>query len=146
MSSVESRREMIVSLGAAATVGIAGCRTTENTTTESGSGNESQYSGVSNERAKEIALEAEFGYVEDQLANADCLADWGTSGSAVQEEAAIDYRTSEGVYVDVVVGYWTATRNMEGDSGSEARYFVTRDETERVDGTDISPCANATVR
>jgi hypothetical protein len=75
VSPVESRRRIVRSLGAVAAFGIAGCNTTESTKNRFASGNDSQYSGLSSKRAREITVEAEFGHVEDHLEKADCLED-----------------------------------------------------------------------
>lgn len=144
MEPVESRREIVRALGTVATFGIAGCSTADSIKRGSATVNDDHYSEISDARARELALQAEYEYVENQLEKADCLEEWGTSGSTVREEAKIDDRTTAGVYVDVIAPYWTSTKHKVDDTGSEARYVITQNEGNRVDGKDIAPCANAT--
>ena len=97
--------------------------------------------GVSNGDAKERALSAEEDHIARQFENASCVEGWGlTSYAGVEEEATVTNRTADGVYVAVTHPYWYSTEDVEADVGSEARYLVTADATERIDGTEVSPC------
>lgn len=98
-------------------------------------------SGVSNGDARERALSAEEDHIARQFENASCVEEWGlTSFVGVEAEASVTNRTADGVYVAVTHPYWYATEQEEADVGSNARYLVTDDATERLDGTEVSPC------
>lgn len=97
--------------------------------------------GVSNGDAKERALSAEEDYIAEELESAACVESWGlTSYAGVEAEARVTNRTDDGVYVSVRHPYWYSTEEVEADVGSEARYLVTGEATERVGGTEVSPC------
>lgn len=135
-----SRRALIRTAGACLVLGSSGCVADDLTggTTET-----IAESRLSDEAAEEAALAAEKQYLETQLGAADCLNSWGTSGSTVQERAAAGRRTASGVYVDVTSGYWISRQEDDvGDTGSEARYLITPEEAERVEGDSVSPCSD----
>jgi hypothetical protein len=98
-------------------------------------------SGVPTDDAKERALSAEEDYITRQFENASCVEGWSlTSFVGVEEAATVTNRTADGVYVAVTHPYSYSTEQVEADVGSDARYFVTADTIERVDGTEVSPC------
>lgn len=90
--------------------------------------------------ATDRALTAEEAFVSERLANASCLESWGTDPTVVDREATVADRTRDGVEVNVTQPYWYATERDEADDASRARFVVTRNDTERLDGDDVTPC------
>jgi hypothetical protein len=134
---MKSKRDFIRSLGVILTIGLGGCTSSGNSGTEPQTVSESE---ISDEDAKERALQAESQYIRTQLEGADCLHSWDDS-STIEEQATVTQRTGEGVYVDVVSPYAISrTEDSVGDTASEATYIVRPDETERIAGDDVSPC------
>ena len=98
---------------------------------------------LSDENAREMALEAEKSHLESELRDAECLHSWGTDGSVTPKEADAVCRSADGIHVDVVHPYWTSREEDDVlDAASDARYVVNEEETERVGGDAISPCEN----
>jgi len=96
---------------------------------------------VSNDDAKDRALAAEEQHITEQLENAPCVEGWSpTSFVGLEEAATVTNRTAEGVVVQVRHPYSYATEDEEADVESTARYLVTIEEAQRIDGTDVSPC------
>lgn len=127
MPSTFTRRKILRSTGIALGLGIAGCTTAE-----------SSEPSVSNQTAKNRALDAEESHLADQLQNASCLEDWGTTETTVSKRATVTKRTSEGVYVEVTHPYWYTKDDTESDQGSDALYVVTDETTERESGDSVS--------
>lgn len=97
--------------------------------------------GVSNDEAKDRALAAEEAYITEQLENASCVQSWSLrSFVGIEEEATTLNETATGIYVEVSHPYSYATNTTEADVGTEARYFVTANMTDRLAGTTVSPC------
>lgn len=97
--------------------------------------------GVSNDAAKEQALDAEEAYITEQFEDAPCVESWSlTSFVGIEEEASVLNRTADGVYVDVTHPLSYATDEEEADVKTEATYLVTPDAVRRVSGTNASPC------
>ncbi|WP_430506481.1 hypothetical protein [Haloparvum sp. PAK95] len=92
---------------------------------------------VTDEEAKERALNAEEKYLKDHLSNATCLNDWGTTPTTASKQATVTKRTAEKVFVEVTHPYWFSTNRSEADSSSEAVYTVTADTAERKSGDNI---------
>lgn len=97
-------------------------------------------SDVSDEAARERALTAEEAFLTEQLRNAPCLTNWGTSETTASTYATVTDRTADGVYVDVQHAYWYSTEDAEADGASTAVYVVTADSIRRDRGDSISPC------
>lgn len=98
-------------------------------------------SDVTDEEARERALDAEEQYITEQLENASCVESWSpTSFVGLEEEATIMNRTDKGVQVVVKHPYSVATEELEADTESEARYLVTPEDEDRISGTKVSPC------
>ena len=95
---------------------------------------------ISNESAKERALVSEQMYLKHQLSNATCLDSWGTSSATVTERAVIVNRSRHGIRVSVTHPYWYGEEQNAADSYSEAQYIVTKNNTQRVSGDNVSPC------
>lgn len=132
---------------------LAGCSgpdvsTESGTSTDSTENETISSTEFSDSAAKERALAAEAEYLEEQLAGATCLDDWGTTATVVSKEATVTERTEDGVRVDVLHPYWyTKTVSEQGtsiqehaDGGSRATYRVTTEDAERMDGDDVAPC------
>ncbi|WP_227133997.1 hypothetical protein [Halorubellus salinus] len=97
--------------------------------------------GVSNDAAKERALDAEEAYITDRFEDASCVESWSLiSFVGIDEEATVVNRTADGVYVDVTHPLSYATDDEEADVATEATYLVTEDDVRRVSGTNLSPC------
>ena len=108
-------------------VGLAGC-----------TGFPSDYPDVSDEAARERALDAEETYLRERLRNVSCLEDWGTTPTTASREATVTDRTGDGVHVQVTHPYWYSTDQTEADGASEALYVVTDGSAERVRGESLS--------
>lgn len=90
---------------------------------------------------EERALAAEEDYIVDRLEGAPCVESWGlTDYGGIEENATIDERTEDGVYVDASHPYWYGTDRAEVDGGTFARYLVTDDTVQRIEGDDLEPC------
>ena len=93
------------------------------------------------ERAVERALATEEEYVVSVLESAPCVESWGlTPYGGIEENGTITDRTGGGVVVTVTHPYWYGTEELESDGGTEARYRVTTERVERLDGTELAPC------
>ncbi|WP_224270498.1 hypothetical protein [Haloprofundus salinisoli] len=151
-----ARRDALRVCGVVLGLGIAGC--TQTTPTDA-AGNQSARdessvgdpstteptavpaSVVSDEEAKERALEAEKAHITEQLENASCVSGWGpTAPTGVEKRAVVIDRTADGVHVEVTHPYWYSTDDTEADVGSDARYAVTDETVRRVSGDDVAPC------
>lgn len=90
---------------------------------------------------KSRVLAAEEAYITDQLENASCVEEWGlTDYGGWGKGATVISQSADGVYVKVRHPYWYGTGELESDGGSEATYLVTDDETQRLSGTNVTPC------
>lgn len=96
--------------------------------------------GLTDDDAKQRALQAEETHLESQLRNASCLGDWGTNPTVTGEEATVVNNTGSEAYVRVVHPYWTSRPAVETDGATESIYRVTQNTTERIDGDRLSPC------
>ena len=84
-------------------------------------------SEISGSDARERALAAEEQHIPDQLENASCVTGWSpTSFVGLEEQATVENRTNDGVYVVVKHPYSYSTDEVNADVGSEARYLVKR--------------------
>ena len=96
---------------------------------------------VAADEATERALAAEEEYISTRLDGASCVDGWSLrSYVGLSENATVHNTTDDAVYVDVTHPYTYATETVNADIASEATYRVTANETERVAGTDVSPC------
>jgi len=86
------------------------------------------------------ALDAEESYLVERFDNASCTTGWGTMETTAQTTATVSDRTSEGVVVEVTHAYWYSTEELEADGASEARYRVSKSDTERIEGDTITIC------
>lgn len=90
---------------------------------------------------EERVLATEEDYITERLESAPCVNSWGlTSYGGIDENATISERTDDGTYVEVSHPYWYGTDSEEVDAGTHARYLVSNDAVQRVDGDDLSPC------
>ncbi|WP_224448156.1 hypothetical protein [Haloprofundus salilacus] len=155
MSSARSRRRILRLCGVAFGLGTAGCVQTTPVESVDKASNESTptpeptaipASVVSDEEAEERALEAEGAYITEQLEDASCVTDWGTTATVTNKEATVTDRTADGVHVEVTHPYWYSSQQREGnetvveeaDGGTNARYVVTAADARRADGDTIS--------
>lgn len=91
--------------------------------------------------AQERTLAAEEVYITEQLENASCVEEWGlTDYGGWGKGATVINQSADGIYLKVRHPYWYGTGELESDGGSEATYLVTDDETQRLSGTNVTPC------
>ena len=96
---------------------------------------------ITDGEARERALAAEERHISDRLGNASCVESWSLdSYVGIEQEATVTNRTASGVHVTVTHPFTYATARTEADVASEARYLVTAEEVDRLDGTDVAPC------
>ena len=96
---------------------------------------------LGDESARERALSAEEAFITQQLENAPCVEGWGlTEYGGIAKDAVIENRTADGVYVEVTHPYWYGTEQDEVDGGTTARYLVTAENVQRIDGDKLNPC------
>lgn len=163
MPSISPRRDVLHLCAVAFGLGTAGClgdspnengfheTTTRDSTTPQSTATHTQSTTferatiataeISDTDAKERALTAEEEYLTEQLQNASCLTDWGTSPTTMGERATITKRSADGVYVEVVHPYSYSTEQTAADGGSTALYRVTATSIDRMRGEGFSiPC------
>jgi len=95
---------------------------------------------ISGTEVEDRVLEAEQTYVEQQLNNASCLAEWGTEPVVGSRNVTIENHASEGVYANVRFPYWYSTGDTTHDSISNSKYLVSNNSVDRLDGPQIEPC------
>ena len=140
MPSSKLRRKVLLNAGVILTAGLSGCGSITKPECLTDWKTDVQ---LSDENAREMALEAEKSHLESELRDAECLNSWGTDGSVTPKEADAVCRSADGIHVDVVHPYWTSREEDDVlDTASDARYVVNEEETERVGGDAISPCEN----
>jgi len=96
---------------------------------------------VTDEEARERALDAEKRHITEQLEDSSCVESWSLhSFVGLEEQATVTNRTDSGAHVAVKHPYSYSTKRDEADVESEANYLVTADDVNRVSGTNVSPC------
>ena len=94
---------------------------------------ESEFEGeTKNQNVTDEVLCAEEQYLQSQLEQADCVNEWGTSGTVVEEQASIINETANETYVHVRHPYSWGNNKISSDGASNATYLVTRDRIKRV--------------
>lgn len=138
MSSTYSRREILSVCTGSICIGFAGCQ--EDASRGPGT-TSTAVTFVSDAEAKQRALEAEKWHIFDRLQNAPCVTSGAASGTTVESSATVSKRTADGVEVGVTHGYhFSTTDGLEADDASNARYLVTSNRTQRIEGDTIDPC------
>jgi len=94
---------------------------------------------LSDDRAEEMAIDAEGDYIFGRLTNASCTSK-GAPGGHGNVRAEVINRTGSGTYVHVTHPYWYSKGELEADDETESVYFVSSEEVRRESGTDVSPC------
>lgn len=89
------------------------------------------------ETAKQTALNYEAAYVDRRLVNSS-VDDFGTFGGASFPEASIVNETDSGYYIDVQMPYYYEQGEMDTDTFTRARYFVSTGTINRINGSNVA--------
>ena len=132
MSPLYSRRKLLKGSVVAVTAFLAGCSETDTPKTETSDPH------LSNNTAEEAALAAETEFVESRLSEAGCLDTWDISAGS--DAMTVERNVSE-VIVSVERPYsYTDADGIEVSQTSDAKYIVTENGTQRINGTMEVPC------